>query len=253
MTGSAGVGKSYLLSAIERRLKQGKLLYLKLAPTGIAAVNIQGQTIHSALSMTTSHMGTKSTSFMTSIFQSEKHQIEMRGYSVLLIDEISMVSAELLSYVSRLFGRLHSNGRPFGNICVIAFGDLLQLPPVVGQQVFKSAVWSLFFPIVLTQSRRQEGDPTFIKILNEIRVGQISTESWKLLQDKHLEYSPGQTLYSSTFIVSRRTTAQSLNDLVLNSLNSEPQVHICIDREEGKLIELEQSSYAFKSITNLPE
>jgi hypothetical protein len=173
-----------------------------------------------------------------------------------LIDKISMVSAELLSYISQLFARLHSNGRPFGNICVIAFGDLLQLPPVVGQQVFKSAVWRLFFPIVLTESRRQEGDPTFIKILNEIRVGNISSESWKLLTDRHLAYSPTDTLYSSTFIVSRRTTAQRLNDLVLSSLHSEPQVHICIDREESpqcRLLELEQSSHAFKTATNLPD
>jgi DNA replication protein DnaC len=150
VTGSAGVGKSYLLSAIEQRLQRRRLSFLKLAPTGIAAVNIGGQTIHSALSMTTSHLGTKSTSYMSSIFQSEEIQIQMKKHSVLLIDEISMVSAELLSFISRTFGRLHSNGRPFGNICVVAFGDLLQLPPVVGQQVFKSAVWSLFFPIILT-------------------------------------------------------------------------------------------------------
>jgi hypothetical protein len=239
VTGSAGVGKSYLLSAIKQRLQRCRLSFLKLAPTGIAAVNIGGQTIHSALSMTTSHLGTKSTSYMSSIFQSEEIQIQMKKHSVLLIDEISMVSAELLSFISRTFGRLHSNGRPFGNICVVAFGDLLQLPPVVGQQVFKSAVWSLFFPIILTQSRRQEGDTTFYKILNEIRVGRISTQSWSALRDRHLQYSPTQTLYSSTFIVSHRKTAQNLNDLVLSSLDSEPQIHICIDREESRVLELQ--------------
>src|SRR5579859_744611 len=254
VTGSAGVGKSFLLSAIESRLKQRRLPYLKLAPTGIAAVNIEGQTIHSALSMTTSHLGTKSTSYVSSIFQSEEAQVEMCKYQVLLIDEISMVSAELLSFMSRLFGRLHNNSRPFGNISVVAFGDLLQLPPVVGQQVFKSAVWKLFFPLVLTQSQRQEGDPAFIQILNEIRVGHISAESWNLLRDRYLAYSPAQTLYSSTFIVSHRATAQRLNDLVLTSLNSEPWIHVCIDREEEtRSLELEESSHAFKLVTNLPD
>ena len=68
VTESAEVGKSFLLSAIESRLKQRQLPYLKLTSTGIAAVNIEGQTIHSALSMTTSHLGTKSTSFVSSIF-----------------------------------------------------------------------------------------------------------------------------------------------------------------------------------------
>ena len=127
---------------------------------------------------------------MSSIFQSEESQIEMRKYQVLLIDEISMVSAELLSFISRLFGRVCNNRQPFGNVCVVAFGDLLQLPPVVGQQVFKSVVWRLFFPLVLTQSRRQEGDPAFIKVLNEIRVGHISAESWNMLKDQYLAYSP---------------------------------------------------------------
>ena len=68
-----------------------------------------------------------------------------------------------------------------------------------------------------------------------------------------MEYSPAGTLYSSTFIVSHRKTAQSLNDLVLNSLNSEPYVHTCIDREESQLLDLKQSSHAFKSVTNLPD
>ena len=253
VTGSAGVGKSYLLSAIEQRLRQKRLSFLKLAPTGIAAVNIGGQTVHSALAMTTSHLGTKSTSYMSSIFQSDEMQTEMKKHSVLLIDEISMVSAKLLSFISRMFGRLHNNGRPFGNVCVIVFGDLLQLPPVVGQQVFKSSVWNLFFPIVLTQSRRQEGDAAFYKILNEIRVGRISTQSWRALHDRHLQYSPTHTLYSSTFIVSHQKTAQDLNDLVLNSLDSDPQIHICIDREESRVLDLQQSSHAFKSATNLPD
>jgi DNA replication protein DnaC len=53
ITGSAGVGKSFLLSAVEYNLKMCKLLYLKVAPTGIVAINIEGETIHSALSITT--------------------------------------------------------------------------------------------------------------------------------------------------------------------------------------------------------
>ena len=104
-----GVGKSYLLSAVEDNLKQCRISYLKLAPTGIAAVNIGGQTIHSALCMTMSNFGDKSTSYMTSIFQSEEKQIEMAQYQVLLIDEISMVPAELfpLAEGSSPVGNLH--------------------------------------------------------------------------------------------------------------------------------------------------
>lgn len=120
--------------------------------------------------MTTSNFEDKSTSYVTSIFQSEEKQIKMAQYQVLLIDEISMVP-ELLAFMSITFGRLDGNGRPFGNICVVAFGDLLQLPPIVRHQIFKCVLWKSFFPLFLTQSRCQKGDVEFIKILNEIRVG----------------------------------------------------------------------------------
>src|SRR5436190_5955367 len=67
---SAGVGKSYLLSAIQQNLESRRLTYVKLTPTGIAAMNIQGQMIHSALSMMTSNFGDRMMSYMSSIFQS---------------------------------------------------------------------------------------------------------------------------------------------------------------------------------------
>lgn len=170
----------------------------------------------------------------------------MAQYQVFLIDEISMVP-ELLAFMSITFGRLHGNGRPFGNIYVIAFGGLLQLPPIVGHQIFKC---KLFFPLFLTQSRCQKGDDEFIKILNEIRVGCISAKSWDILINLHQSYSPQANLYNSTFIVSHRKTALALNRLVLDSIPSEPQIHYSVDREGSRLLQHEQSSHTF---TNLPE
>lgn len=78
ITESAGVGKSFLLSAVKYNLKMRGLLYLKVASTGIAAVNIEGEIIHSALSIMMSNYGNKSTSFMTSIFESEEWQNELQ-------------------------------------------------------------------------------------------------------------------------------------------------------------------------------
>ena len=155
ITGSAGTGKSFVLSSIERTLSLRHIPFLKLAPTGIAAVNIGGQTIHSALSITTYGGGSKSISFITSIHHSQDKMDELRRIEIILLDEISMVSSELLSFVSAQFSTLHANGRPFGGIMVVAFGDLLQLPPVTGLPVYRSNLWSLFFPLFLTVSRRQ--------------------------------------------------------------------------------------------------
>jgi hypothetical protein len=120
-----------VLFSLEKWIQQRRFKYLKLAPTGIAAINIEGRTIHSALSLVTTDTY-KSTQYRTSIFNSEESQNAMREISVLLIDEILIVSAEMLSYISSLFARLHGNGKPFGGIAIIAFGDLLQLPSVSG-------------------------------------------------------------------------------------------------------------------------
>ena len=110
----AGVGKSFILSALEKWVHERHFKYLKLAPTGIAAINIEGRTIHSALSIVSTDNSYRSTHFTTSIFNTQEKQETLREISVLLIDEISMVSAEMLSYISSVFGRLHGNGRPFG-------------------------------------------------------------------------------------------------------------------------------------------
>ena len=77
------------------------------------------------------------------------------------IDEISMVSSELVSFLSNLFGSLHKNHKVFGGIPVLVVGDFLQLPPVNGEQVFYSLAWKLFFPLLLpdqaTATKRRLG------------------------------------------------------------------------------------------------
>ena len=179
--------------------------------------------------------------------------MEMKGYQVLLINEISLISAEMLTFILSTFSQLHGNAKPFGGIYVITFRDLLQLPPIIGQQVFKCMLWRLFFPLFLTQSRCQVGQAEFVDILNEVRVGRISAKSWQNLMDIYLSYSPGRDLYKSTFIASYRKMAQALNLLVLDSIPSDPKGHYAVDHEGTQVLQLEQSYKTFKSVTNLPE
>ena len=253
ITGSAGTGKSFVLSSIERTLQLRHIPFLKLAPTGIAAVNIGGQTIHSALSITTSGTGSKSTSFITSIHRSQEKMDELRKIEVLLLDEMSMVSSELLSFVSTQFSTLHNTGRPFGGIMVVAFGDLLQLPPVAGLPVYRSNLWSLFFPLFLTASRRQREDAAFVKLLDEVRVGKISDQSWALLERLHQQFTIANTVWQSTFIVARRDTAHTINDFIAQSLSLTPIICSAIDCEGDRVLNLSESAKSFKQYTNLPE
>jgi PIF1-like helicase/Helitron helicase-like domain at N-terminus len=252
VTGSAGVGKSFILSALEKWVKEKRFKYLKLAPTGIAAINVEGRTIHSALSIVSGD-SYRSTQFTTSVFNSEERQQELREISVLLIDEISMVSAELLSYLSSMFARLRGNGKPFGGIAVLAFGDLLQLPPVVGQPVFYANIWKLFCPLFLTYSHRQAGDPALVTLLNEVRVGRISDETWNTLVEIHARFSMSEVLQKATFIVSLRKHAQAINSTILSYIPNPPMVKYAVDRSETEVLSLEQTESSFKREMNLPE
>jgi len=252
VTGSAGTGKSYVLLTVEMGLNERRIKFIKLAPTGIAAINIEGETIHSALAIRASTYG-KSTSFMTSMHQSEDKAAELRSVEVIMIDEISMVSSELLNFMSAQFAKLHRNGRPFGGIVVIVFGDLLQLPPVTGQSVYRSNLWTLFFPLFLKISHRHSEDSTFAELLNEVRTGNISDQSWELLEGLQRSFSMTANLWKSTFIVALRSTARSINNFIAQSLDLIPLIHYAVDCEGDRILTIAETIKPFKSCTNLPE
>ncbi len=145
VTGPGGTGKSFLLKSLETWCQRSRQKPLLLAPTGIAANNISGKTIHSALSIFSD-----SSVYRSSIFSGDPNRAnELRSIKVLIIDEVSMVDAQLFGFVSTIFSRLHQNSRPFGNIHVILFGDLMQLPPVSGLKVFNAPAWRLFHLLFL--------------------------------------------------------------------------------------------------------
>src|SRR4051812_46901478 len=128
-------------------LKQRHSNYLLLAPTGVAAQNIGGKTIHSELRIINTQRG-----FNTRAHTDNEFKSKLKNADTIIIEEISMVSAELLDFISNTFASLHNNAIAFGGINVIVVGDLAQLPPIPGQQVFRAATWSLFFPLFLNSS-----------------------------------------------------------------------------------------------------
>ena len=118
----------------------------------------------------------------------------LKKVETIIIDEISMVSAELLDFISNIFARIHNNALPFGGINVIVVGDLYQLLPVTGQHTFCSAVWSLFYPLFLTTPQRQHNDTRFSQMLEEVRTGNISPQTWNMLQQRHSEFISRSTV-----------------------------------------------------------
>ena len=117
---------------------------------------------------------------------------QWRDVEFLFIDEISMVSYEMLVMIDSRLKQLKNNGDFFGGINVLLFGDLMQLPPVRGKQVFEQPprmapathLWRLFTLVELRQNMRQQGDNKFIDILNALRIGEMHSEHLQTLLDK---------------------------------------------------------------------
>ncbi|KAK9444150.1 DNA helicase PIF1, ATP-dependent [Metarhizium brunneum] len=250
VTGPGGTGKSFLLRALQYWCDKSRNPALLLAPTGIAARNIDGNTIHSALSVY-SHRST----YHTGLFRFEdRKKKDMEKKTVLIIDEVSMVDGVLLDYLASLFAKLRRNNRPFGNMHVIVFGDLMQLPPVEGLKVFKASVWKLFHPIFLRQPHRQTNDK-FFRILNKIRFGIIDDEVRCTLEERWRQYNPQHVMWNTTYLSSLRDEAAALNNAVLSGMPSENPIFVSKseDFENGvRLQNLEHSKVFNKGDTVEP-
>jgi len=201
LSGGAGVGKSHTVHTIYqsafRILKQpGKPIDLPTviltAPTGKAAVNIGGTTLHNAFRLPvkkrgcfeTKHHSNNSLNSMRSMYTQMK---------ILVIDEISMVGATTLSNLNVTMQEIFENERPLGGIAVLGVGDLLQLNPVGEKPVYKecksgygalaTSVWDLFKLYELTDIVRQKDDPAFAELLSRVRVGQHKKDDVNKLKE----------------------------------------------------------------------
>ena len=124
ITGRAGTGKSTLLSLLKRTTRKNAVV---LAPTGIAALNVGGQTIHSFFKFPPKMIDPRE------LTKRKNHRF-YKKLKLLIIDEISMVRADMIDCIDIFLRNNIENSRPFGGVQVVVFGDLFQLPPVVASQ-----------------------------------------------------------------------------------------------------------------------
>jgi ATP-dependent exoDNAse (exonuclease V) alpha subunit len=122
ITGSAGTGKSFILNLITKDLSNKKHNYLLMAPTGVAAQNIGGETIHSSLRIHETLGG-----FQSLAFHDRNFFESLKNIDTLIIDEVSMVSALLFSFISDMFSVIKQKTIAFGGLNVIVVGNLAQL------------------------------------------------------------------------------------------------------------------------------
>lgn len=229
VTGKAGTGKSTLLQYFREHTSKNIVV---LAPTGVAAVNVRGQTIHSFFR------------FRPDITPEGVHSIRLRKIQktlykkldAVVIDEISMVRSDLLDCVDA-FLRLHGPDAdaPFGGIQMIFFGDLYQLPPVMtrfDRDIFKdvyaspyffdaTAFKKLDFKIIELKKIYRQKDEAFIRLLNNVRDRSISVTDLEVLNRRlNPRFSPGDKDFY-VYLTTTNALADGINQERLKELPGE--------------------------------
>lgn len=201
LTGKAGTGKTTFLKYL-REHSDKKLLVA--APTGVAAINAGGVTLHSLFQLPFEpYIPGVGYSENTARFRMTKQKIDLlRSIDTLVIDEISMVRADLLDAVDASLRRYRSTLQPFGGVQMLYIGDVFQLPPVVKEDewemlaphyqshfFFHAKVWEKASPlhIELKKIYRQK-EQKFIDLLNKVRHGNMNSGDVAMLNE-HFKYN----------------------------------------------------------------
>lgn len=233
LTGNAGTGKSTLLDTWRNKTKQSVAV---LAPTGVAALNVKGQTIHSFFGFRPDITVQKIHRF----YRKKGKKGLFKKLDAIIIDEISMVRADLLDCIDQ-FLRMHGKDstEAFGGVRMIFIGDLHQLPPVVTdseKKIFETYYKTPYFFsanvfeeldltfIELTKIYRQS-DQRFIEILSAIRNNVLSDQQLDHLNSR---FDPQFETPSNKFFITLTTTnktAQKINEYHLGKLFNERFVY----------------------------
>jgi ATP-dependent DNA helicase PIF1 len=216
VTGRAGTGKSTLLQVYKKTTHKKVVV---LSPTGISALNVQGQTIHSFFQL--------APKLLTNIDIHINNRLSrlLSSVEVIIIDEISMVRADVLDAVDLSLKLHRKSGLPFGGVQMLFFGDLFQLPPVLStpeeKEYFRTSYTSQYFfdahclkavgnlqMIELTKVYRQS-ERHFIRLLDELRTMQTDYDT---LDDLNERYLPDEVIQEPFLtLCSTNAAAQKIN------------------------------------------
>ncbi|MBK8558204.1 MAG: helix-turn-helix domain-containing protein [Lewinellaceae bacterium] len=223
LTGRAGTGKTTFLHQIR---KDSPKRMAVVAPTGVAAINAGGMTIHSLFQLPFGPFlpGNKQDPSRQRRFSSDKIRL-LRSLDLLVIDEISMVRADLLDGIDDVLRRYRDFTKPFGGVQLLMIGDLHQLPPVARDDdwsllrnyyatpyFFSSQALQKTAPVVIElQHIYRQSDTVFIDLLNKVRDRRIDAE---VLETLNQRYTPGfQPAEDEGYITlsTHNATAQEIN------------------------------------------
>jgi LysM repeat protein len=224
LTGEPGSGKTYVVNAYVQYLREHRIEPSITASTGIAATHVGGMTLHAWCGI---GIRTDLTRYdLDQIAQNKRVYERVSDARVLIIDEVSMLSATTLSMADAVCREIRRIQSPFGGLQVVLVGDFFQLPPVVradastqlgrgGQFAFQSPSWISLNPLVcyLSEQHRQE-DLQFLQVLSAIRTGRFGDMHRDLLR---MRYSK-EPIAGVTQLYAHNADVDRTNDTALDAL-----------------------------------
>ncbi|MFD0749949.1 HRDC domain-containing protein [Mucilaginibacter calamicampi] len=196
LTGKAGTGKTTLLQHIRQYTRKKTVI---VAPTGVAAINAGGMTIHSFFQLPFGPLIPGGSAQAARSYSEEKLEL-LANLELLVIDEVSMVRPDVLDQIDLVLRTVKTNNYPFGGVQLLLIGDLSQLSPIIRDEewvmlsryyntpyFFSSLILKKtpFVRIELNVVFRQK-EQTFVDILNEVRDQRLSTENLTLLNERFI-------------------------------------------------------------------
>jgi hypothetical protein len=244
LTGEPGSGKTHTVNTYIEWLRERGVDPAITASTGIAATHVGGMTIHAWSGIGV--LRTLSPYELDRIVNLERISRRVRNAHVLIIDEISMLSAEILSMIDAVCRAVRMRDVPFGGLQVIFVGDFFQLPPVSREGsvgfAFESPAWVKATPLVcyLSEQHRQE-DVAFLEILTAIRAQKIESSHQELLNtrrsdDDDVVFNEDGTV-SITRLYTHNVAVDEMNNTTLAALPGRVERYVMDSRGAPHLIE----------------
>jgi len=232
ISGSAGTGKSYLIRHLCAELDRRGTTYRIVAPTGVAAVNVGGQTIHRFLGI---RPEVHNISDYVRLCK-RRSKVPWSTLEVIIIDEISMIHPQLFLLFDAI-AKLHKQSdRPFGGIQVILIGDFFQLCPIPQKHdrpgdpeyIFETSTWTeMKLEMVLLQKVMRQNDVQFVQALNELRLGRFTPKVVSMIRQCTANKKKRGKHYVKLFALNAQKNLA--NDTELSKLDTEVRCYNAVD------------------------
>jgi ATP-dependent DNA helicase PIF1 len=246
LTGAAGTGKSFLLKQFMKEIDSDDLPIL--ASTGAAAILVGGRTFHSFFGLGIFEGGIQAT--IERALDNKRLVKRLKETDGIVIDEVSMLSGPTLGAAETIARRIRGTSAPWGGMRVIAVGDFAQLPPVnpfssKKEWAFLDEVWekSEFTNVLLQEIMRSSGE-RFLKVLNQIRDGNVTPEVTEFLNEKATDLPED---FEGTRLFARKENVENYNFQHLAKLEGDARAFVTL--YSGKEREVEN----FKKNAPIPD